>query len=254
MNSRSVVWALLLCLGGSLWWAGFREAHQTRTLEAEAAALGATIRRLDTIQAEQKTVLTRKRSIAAELKAQDTKAREENQAEAERLRDEIERLKIEIDALPKRPKSKNENPVSASNFTLNQILEAARLGNTHRIAEVITFEPGDEALAETLFAQLPPELRAEHGSARNLVASIAALTLLPGKTTRVKITGDPQLSPDKTSVTWHLTPVGGNPPPAGEFLSCVFRPVSSGDWLLVVSPEVMTSYQQAIASAAAKSN
>lgn len=249
MNSRSVVWALLLCVGGALWWAESRETCETRKLEGAAAALDANIHRLNTSQAEQTVILARKRAIAAELKAQDTKVTEENRAEAERLRDEIERLKIEIDALPKRPKSKNENPVSGSNFALNQIVDAARLGNTHRIAELITFLPGDEAMAEALFAQLPPEIQAEHGSARHLVASIAALTLLPGKTTRVKITGDPQLSLDKTSVTWQVTPGGANPSMTLEPVSCVFRRASSGDWLLVVSPEMITSYRRAVITA-----
>ena len=137
---------------------------------------------------------------------------------------------------------------------LSQILEAARSGKTHRLAEFITFDPGDEAQAETLFAQLPPEIQAEHGSARHLVASIAAVIVYPANSEGMKVVSDPQLSEDKESIIWKLGPQRANSAPSAATIDCIFRPANNGDWLLVVSPEMMTCYRQAVAEALKKAN
>ncbi len=50
-------------------------------------------------------------------------------------------------------------------FHLKRGFGGGETGNTHRLAEFLTFDPADEAQAETLFAQLPSEIQTEYGSA-----------------------------------------------------------------------------------------
>lgn len=227
-----------------------RQSHATELLKKESVALRATIQRMNTSWIESERRREEARIKAQEAAAMAQAALEENQAEAGRLRATIERLKAEIAVPPPMTRPKGRTPESGATYTLSDIFNEALLGNTHRVADLITFEPGDEAQAEALFAQLPAETRAQYESARHLVASIVALTIFPKTATGNKLPAPPTISEDKKTVTYRiqLRGKGGDLPP----ITCVFRRANGtkNDWFLVVSPEMMASYRQAVASAA----
>lgn len=248
MSIHPKLWTLVLCsAAGGLFFVSLRHSRETRKFREQVAAVRTSIQQPNTPSSGEREV-----PLKMEPDAERNKALEENQVEAQRLQKEIEWLVAEIAAPPKPPKAKNENPVSGSNFTLNQILEAARLGNTHRLAEFLTFDPGDETEAETLFAQLSSEIQTEHASARHLMGSIAALILLPAKIGSMRVVSEPQLAENKSSITWQLGPQKSDVLPPPRPITCVLRPVSNGDWLLVVSPEMMASYREAVSEALKK--
>lgn len=251
---RSSTWNILLCVMAlALSVFILRQSHTTELLKKEAVALRATIQRMNTSWIESERRREEARIKAQEATAAAQAALEENQAEAGRLRATIERLKAEIAVPPPLTRPKGRTPESGSTYTLSDILNEALLGNTHRVADLITFEPGDEAQAEALFAQLPAETQVQYESARHLVASIVALTIFPKTATGNKLpAAPPTISEDKKTATYQiqLRRKGGDLPP----ITCVFRRAdgTKNDWFLVVSPEMMASYRQAVAEAAQK--
>lgn len=248
MHQSSRVWTPVLASGAV--WIGlvaFHHARMNDALRAEVASLRAAIRPMDTVPKEHEALLK------LEPQEAELKTLQENQAEAQRLSAEIARIKAEISASPPPIKSESRGPLVMIDLTVvNQVIEAARVGNTQRLAELMIFSTEDKAEAESLFTQLPEQVREQYGDARHLMSSIAAVALYPAEVKEVKRLTTDLLTPIKESMTLHLELRGNATGPDPAPIDCVFRRGYSGGFLLVVSPEMMASYRQAVAAASAK--
>ncbi|HEX2853867.1 MAG TPA: hypothetical protein VHO24_11560 [Opitutaceae bacterium] len=164
----------------------FRQWQANEALRTEAGRLRTEGTEIERLQSEHD------RLMARATPPEESTALEEAAAEVARLRSEAAILRRQIEE--RRASAETVSPAfgpaaaAAAEPWTNAGRETAlaafqtgvwalQQGDTDALAGLITFDAAGRALVEALFARLPPESRALHGSAENVFATLLAARL-----------------------------------------------------------------------------